>query len=93
MENVYVVHQIKRTNGVWNKGIVVKADENLNNREEALQGYHSYLGAYAYNHEAGTDFVSCEVTNALGEVIIIEIWEKQPEPEVEPEPEPEQPEE
>lgn len=91
MDNVYFVHQIKHTNGAWTKGIVVKDDPTLNNREEAMQGYHSYLGAYGYNHEAGTDFVSCEVTNALGEVIIIEVWEKQVEEE--PEPEPQEPEE
>ena len=44
--NVYFIHQIKhnKTTGLWDKGIVVKSDANTNNREAALQAYHSYLG-------------------------------------------------
>lgn len=43
MENKYFLHQIKRTNGTIEKGIVVK-----DTHEAALQSYHAYLGAYAY---------------------------------------------
>ena len=87
MDNVYLVCQAKRTSGTWSKGVVIKDAENLDNREEALQTYHSYLGAYGYNHEANTDYVFCEIVNANGEIIMLETWEKRAEEEPEPEPE------
>lgn len=60
MENKYFLHQIKRTNGTIEKGIVVK-----DTPEAALQSYHAYLGAYAYGHDANTDFVKCMIDDAL----------------------------
>lgn len=72
-ENKFFLHQIKHTNGVYDKGIVVK-----DTYDAAKQGYHSYLGAYAYDHDATTDFVSCMITDALsgGMVLMQEIWRK-----------------
>ena len=61
--------QIKRTSGTITKGIVV-----ADTFDAALQGYHAYLGAYAYGHEAGTDFVSCEITDMSGARLIDETW-------------------
>jgi len=75
--NVYFLHQIKhnKTTGVWDKGIVVKSDPEKNNREEALQGYHAYLGAYAYGHDPNTDYVYCMITTAeYGMEVIKEAW-------------------
>lgn len=71
MVNVYFLHQIKhnKTTGVWDKGIVVKATEGEDNFSAAKQAYHAYLGAYAYGHDADTDFVSCHITNLAGTVI------------------------
>lgn len=96
MVNVFFLHQIKRTNGAYDKGIVVKdltraegeSDEALSQRnfEAAKQTYHAYLGAYAYGQNAQTDFVSCEITDLSGARLMAETW-KAPEPEPEPEPE------
>lgn len=73
----FFLHQIKRTDGAFDKGIVVK--ESL---DEVRQGYHAYLGAYAYGHDAKTDFVSVEITDMTGARIISETWAaSQPEPE------------
>ena len=74
-ENNYFLHQIKRNSGTFTKGIVV-----AESYEAAKQGYHAYLGAYAYGHEQNTDFVSCHITDMSGAVLMTETW-KAPEPE------------
>ena len=68
-ENKFFLHQIKCTNGTYSKGIVVHDTLDL-----AKQGYHAYLGAYAYYHEAVTDFVSCMVTDRSGTILLEETW-------------------
>ena len=83
MEQKFFMHQIKRTNGVIDKGIVVK-----DTYAGAKQSYHVYLGAYAYEQNAQTDFVSCMITDIYGTVLMTETWIKEvvtPEPEPEPE--------
>lgn len=65
IENKFFLHQIKRTNGTITKGIVVHETY-----EAAKQGYHAYMGAYAYGHEPGTDFVSCMITDMSGTVLV-----------------------
>ncbi len=95
MVNIFFLHQIKHTNGAYDKGIVVKdlerqegeTDEALSQRnfEAAKQGYHAYLGAYAYGQNAQTDFVSCEISDLSGARLMAETW-RAPEPEPEPEP-------
>ena len=69
MENKFFLHQIKRTNGTITKGIVV-----AETYDAAKQGYHAYLGAYAYGHESGTDFVSAMITDMSGTVLLSETW-------------------
>lgn len=82
MDNKFFLHQIKRTSGVFDKGIVVK-----DTYEAAKQGYHAYLGAYAYDHDTKpTDYVSCMITDIYGAELMKETWIK-PEPEPEPNPE------
>ena len=82
MDNKFFLHQIKRTEGRYDsKGIVVK-----DTFDAAKQGYHAYLGAYAYGHDIGTDHVSCMITDIYGTELLKETWIK---PESEPEPEPE----
>lgn len=71
MQNTYFLHQIKRTNDAFDKGIVVK-----DTYEAAKQGYHAYLGAYAYGQHAETDFVSCMITDTFGAVLMSETWNK-----------------
>lgn len=73
----FFLHQIKRTNGTIEKGIAVHGS-----LDGARQGYHAYLGAYAYSHDANTDFVSVEITDMTGARIMAETWAAaQPEPE------------
>ena len=78
MIGVYFLNQIQhnKSTGNWSKGIVVKADgatpaDNLNS---ALQGYHAYLGAYAYGNNADIDYVSVSVTDLSGGTHIRETW-------------------
>ena len=75
--NTFFLHQIKRTNNTFDKGIVVK-----DTFDAAKQGYHAYLGAYAYDHDANTDYVSCMITDMSGTVLMKETWIK-PESELE----------
>lgn len=71
MDNKYFLHQIKRTNDIIDKGIVVK-----DTFEAAQQSYHAYLGAYAYGQNIDTDYVSCEITDIYGTQLINETWIK-----------------
>ena len=78
MENKFFLHEIKRTGETISKGIVV-----ADTYDAARQGYHAYLGAYAYGHEANTDFVSCMITDMWGGIVnnMTETWiAPQPEP-------------
>lgn len=72
MENKFFIHQIKRTNGTIEKGIVVK-----DTFEGAKQGYHAYLGAYAYGQNENTDFVSCMISNMDGVILFHETWRQE----------------
>ena len=80
MDNKFFLHQIKRTNETFSKGIVI-----ADSFDAAKQGYHAYLGAYAYGHEQNTDFVSCMITDMTGTVLLKEIWNRMNVPELEPE--------
>ena len=72
MENKFFLHQIKHTNDTYDKGIVVK-----DTYEGAKQSYHAYLGAYAYGQNPDTDFVSCMITEAASQVVLMqETWMK-----------------
>ena len=77
----YFVHRIRRTNGVWDKGIEIK--ETL---DDAKQGYHAQLSAWAYGHDKNTDFVSVALTleDKNFNMLMCENWIADP---VEPEPE------
>lgn len=70
-DNKYFLHQIKRTSGTFSKGIVVN-----DSFDQARQSYHAYLGAYAYGHEANTDYVSCMITDMWGNTVnnLKETW-------------------
>lgn len=65
----YFLTQIKRTNGTVEKGCVVK-----DTLDQVKQSYHAYLGAYAYGHDASTDYVQCIVTNVRGGIELSEVW-------------------
>ena len=65
----YFLHEIKRNGTTITKGIVV-----ADTFDAAKQGYHAYLGAYAYWHESNTDFVSCMITDMYGNILLKETW-------------------
>ena len=77
MENLFFIHEIRgHNNTIDNKGIVVSATY-----DAAKQGYHAYLGAYAYGNNPDTDFVSAMITDKTGAVLMAETWNApQPEP-------------
>lgn len=79
MDKYYLV-QVKRTKGVIEKGVVVKAT-----LDAAKQSYHAYLGAYAYGNNEDTDYVMVEILNGRGLGMAGEYWEKEVEPEPEQE--------
>ena len=62
----FFLHQIKRTKGIIEKGIVVK-----DTFEAAKQGYHAYLGAYAYGNNADTDYVFCMITDSASGMVLM----------------------
>lgn len=62
--NKFFLHQIKETNGVIDKGIVVK-----DTFTDAKQSYHAYMGAYAYGHDAQTTYVNCMITSGTGAIM------------------------
>lgn len=68
---MYFLHQIKHTKNAYDKGIVIK-----DTFEAAKQGYHAYLGAYAYGQNADTDFVSCMISDEAGAILLNETWQK-----------------
>lgn len=76
----YFLAQVKRTNGVIEKGIVVK-----DTLDAAKQSYHAYLGAYAFGNNADTDYVMVEILDSRGLGIQGEYWEKIVAPTPEPE--------
>ena len=69
MENYFLI-QIKRTNEVIEKGVVVK--ETL---DAARQSYHAYLGAYAFGNAAGCDYVQVMIIDAKGSIYDHDIWD------------------
>ena len=79
MKNLFFIHEIRgKENVIANKGIVV-----AETYDAAKQGYHAYLGAYAYGNNPDTDFVSAMITDKTGAVLMSETWNaRQPEPEV-----------
>lgn len=77
MDKFFLV-QIKRTNDTITKGVVVK-----DSFDDAKQAYHAYMGAYAYGHEGGTDYVQAGILNGAGLHMVGEVWDNTPEPEQE----------
>lgn len=86
----YFLHQAKHnaSTGNWDKGIVIKEAKpsDKENYDDALQGYHAYLGAYAYGHDANTDYVACAIFDRQGNRLKWEIWDSTVVPEGDGEP-------
>ena len=73
----YYLHQIKRSGTTVDKGIVVK-----DTLDAAEQGFHAYLGAYAYGQSPNVDFVHCMITDENNQVWENVQWVKPATPEV-----------
>ena len=70
----YFLVQVKRTNNVIEKGVVVK-----DSFDDAQQSYHAYLGAYAYGKDSNTDYVLVQILNSQGLGMKGDVWQKQEE--------------
>lgn len=79
-EEKWFLSQIKRNKetGNFDKGVVVHSS-----KENALNGFHAYFGAYGYGHDGTIDYVSCSVSDMSGAVIRSEVDDRieRPEPE------------
>lgn len=64
MEVKFFLHQAKRTNGTYSKGMVIH-----DTKDAATQGFHAYLSAYGYGHEQGTDYVYAFVDDSNGAIV------------------------
>lgn len=82
MEEKFFLVQIYRKNEVYTKGVVVH-----DSLDAARQGYHAYLGAYGYGHDATIDFVECMVVDMSGVVRDSCVDDRILRPEPTPEPE------
>ena len=76
MEEKFFLVQIKHTNGVYEKGVVVK-----DSLTAALQSFHAYFGAYGYDHDPTTDYVQCAILDEVGLVRKSEVDDRRTQPE------------
>lgn len=67
MEKCFLV-QVKRTNGTYEKGVVVK-----DTLDGAKQSFFAYLGAYGYGHDPNTDYVATFILTDDGQIVKNEI--------------------
>ena len=80
-EQKWFLSQIKRaTDGTYTKGVVVH-----DTKDNALNGFHAYFGAYGYGKDATCDYVACFVSDMSGAIIKSEVDNRIPAPEPEPE--------
>lgn len=75
MANVekWFLSQIKRTSGEYSKGVVVH-----DTKDNALNGFHAYFGAYGYGKDSNTDYVACFVSDMSGAIIKSEVDDRIP---------------
>ena len=71
MEDKIFLARIKRnkTTGVIEKGLEVR-----NGFDDAKQGFHAYLAAYAYGHDQTVDYVQCMLFNCYNDLLLGETW-------------------
>ena len=73
IEEKYFLVQIKHTNNIWEKGVVVK-----DTLVGARQSYHAYLGAYGYEHDPQTDYVAVQIFSDNGGTYDMTIDDRRP---------------
>lgn len=83
-EEKWFLSQIKRKSedGTYEKGVVVHSSKN-----DALNGFHAYFGAYGYGKDKTCDYVACFVSDMSGAIIKSEVDDRIERPEPTPEPE------
>lgn len=75
----WFLSQIKRsTEGTYTKGVVVH-----NSKDDALNGFHAYFGAYGYGKDKTCDYVACFVSDMSGAIIKSEVDDRIPREEPE----------
>ena len=72
--NKWFLVQVKRTNGTYEKGVVVKDTE-----DAAKQSFFAYLGAYGFGHDANTDYVAVYILTDDGRIVKNEIDDRRTE--------------
>ena len=81
-EEKWFLSQIKRNKetGEFTKGVVVH-----NSKDDALNGFHAYFGAYGYGKDTTVDYVACFVSDMSGVIIRSEVDDRieRPTPESE----------
>lgn len=63
-EQKFFLTQVKRNNGTYEKGVVVK-----DTLDAARQSFHAYLGAYGYGQVETTDYVAVYIADMDGNVL------------------------
>lgn len=76
MEQKFFLVQVKRTNGTYEKGVVVK-----DAYDAAQQSYHAYLGAYAFGNNQNTDYVLVQIIDDQARVLDWKVWDNRTEEE------------
>lgn len=69
MGNKYFLHQVRMGKTNTTKGIVIH-----DTFDAAKQGYHAYLGAYAYGHDEDAICVQAMITDRSGQILFSETW-------------------
>lgn len=78
IEEKFFLVQVKHTNNVWEKGVVVK-----DTLDSARQSFHAYLGAYGYGHDDKTDYVAVQIFGDTGAMFDFTIDDRRVPEEVE----------
>lgn len=83
-EEKWFLSQIQRNKetGEFTKGVVVHSS-----KDDALNGFHAYFGAYGYGKNTNVDYVACFVSDMSGAIIKSEVDDRIERPEPTPEPE------
>lgn len=78
---IFLARVKRNVEGVYEKGLEVR-----NSMDDARQGFHAYMAAYAYGHDATVEYVQCMVFDQGGLIRLNEQWtapETTPEPNAE----------
>ncbi len=80
-EEKWFLSQVQRNKdtGVYTKGVVVH-----DTKDNALNGFHAYFGAYGYGKNVDIDYVACFVSDMSGAIIKSEVDDRIERPTPEP---------